>query len=363
MRARIAHSPLQVVADSVFHADEDKAIAAGHKPGEPAWIETYDPVKDTGTLASAKGPAPAGATGTGLNTLLGHSGKPRPQHQQPDLRGGPAPRDDYITSQVGGGMHAVFGGSGLQPFGKTWDAAAKKAKPPAHLTPQNWMSEYAKSVGEANRELGVVRKMNVGQVQVGLGVVEREEDMWIEVEEEDEVVEPVEGAAAVAMDVDGVASTSKGLDTPLALDSAVPRPLAVNLLKDDSAAPSPAAVASPAPGLSRAGSPAKKRMLKVYNPIRGIYEPETNVPHVFASTQPTRSSTELVDLVPHVFEDDEEVTLDEERSKRRKLEVGAAKAGVASVEYVVDDSALGQMEALLPGIWDFRPMELRGEQW
>lgn len=319
--------------------DEDRALAAGHKPGEPAWIETYDPEKDTGTLATAKGLAPAGVTGTGLNILLGHAGKPR---LPPPERAGPsAPRDEYITSTVGGSNLAMFGGNGLQPFGKTWDPVAKKARPAAHLSVLNWMHEYAKSVSEQNRELGTVRRLNMGQVKVGVDVVENEEDMWIEVEEEvedDEEKSTVEGVSAEA-------STSK---LHLGLNGAI-----------DS------------PAISRSGSisAVRKRKIKVYNPIRGAHDPETNIPHVLASTQPTRSSVERLGLVPQLFvdSDEQEGAVEggsEERSKKRlKIEKAGERLGIATIVVQTDQDAYSQMEDLLPGMWDFRPEEMRRTRW
>lgn len=303
---------------------------------------------------------------------MGHSGKPR--SHQPDLRGGPSgPRDEY-TTHIGGPAGAIFGGSGLQPFGKTWDPTAKKAKPAAHLTRENWMEEYAKSVGEANRALGVVRKMNVGQVQVGLGVVEREEDMWIEVEEEqsddgsgDERDERARRRQAMAVDSPIPLDPS----TPAVGSPAPPNPHPPHLPIDfsdhslslpSSAAPSP----HPTPDVDGPPPPKKRKLIKVYNPIRGIYDPETNTPHVYASTQPTRSSSLRDDPVPHIFrtpepdEDDMKIEDDEERKRHREWEAAAANAGVATLSYVVDDGAFGQQEQLLPGLWDFRAME---ERW
>ncbi|ORY87470.1 chromatin remodelling complex Rsc7/Swp82 subunit-domain-containing protein [Leucosporidium creatinivorum] len=363
---------------------EDKALAAGHQPGEPAWIETYDPEKDTGTLATAKGPAPPGATSSGLNQLLGHSGKPRPI--QPDLRAG-AQRDDF-SSTVGGGMHAIFGGVGQVPFGKAWDPSAKKAKPAAHLTAENWMLEYAKNVRESNAQLGVVRKLNVGQVQIGVGIVEREEDMWIEVEEDDdeqpeptpappmeEDRKPSVGPGMEMMDASGGLSALDGLASAAALfdrgsqppqGSPALNPLLAAAYAAPSPTPAPLDYASPA--LSRAGSiaplvpppPRKRKLVKVYNPIRGIYDPETNVPHVYGSTQPTQCKIERVDLAPRIFDEGLEgengFEIDEEeRRKRRRLEEAAGRVGVASLMYVVDRSAAEPpREGLIPGMWDFK---------
>ncbi|KAI5480214.1 chromatin structure-remodeling complex protein RSC7 [Pseudohyphozyma bogoriensis] len=326
------------VMGAQFVLNEDKALQE-HKPGEPAYIESYDPEKDSGTLAAAKGPRPAGATDTGVNLLLTGSGKPR--STQPDLR--TAPKDDF-NSSIGGGMNSTFGGTGFQPFGKTWDPAAKKARPAAHLTVENWMHEYAKAVQEGNKELRHTRQMNVGQVQVGLNVVEREEDKFVEVEEEVTDDE--------AMEVD----TQPSASLPLPFPPPVEDPAIAALKMESGAAPSP----RPESSTSRTTTPApkKRKLIKVYNPIRGVYDPETNVPHVYASTQPTKSEVERVDLVPNVFGDSEEVG-EKERAKRRRGEERLGRRGLATTEFVLDEGAFGWSSAdlLVPGMWDFRKME------
>lgn len=261
-------------------------------------------------------------------------------------------------------MNAIFGGVGHVPFGKAWDPVAKKAKPAAHLTPENWMLEYAKNVRETNAQLSVARKMNVGQVQVGVGVVEREEDMWIEVEEEEEP-EPVAPApqayyapqpVAPPSALDGLASAAALMD----YNAPQQHPPMDSLLAAANAYappnPSPFNFAAPKPIPPPIAPPPRKRKItKVYNPIRGIYDPETNVPHVYKSTQPTQCHIERVDLAPNLFGDDETVGLStEERKKRRRLEEAAGRAGVASVSYVVDDSGSSARDALIPaGGWDF----------
>ncbi|GAA5911621.1 hypothetical protein JCM6882_008056 [Rhodosporidiobolus microsporus] len=383
---------------------EDKSIAAGHKPGEPAFVEPYDPDKDTGTLATSKGNAPPGATSLGLNVLIGHPGKPK------------VPGGELISSGFGGGgiggpagAPATFGGTGLQPFGKAWDPAARKAKPAPHLTPENWMLEYADAVRGANVELGLARRANVGQVQVGLGVEEREEDCWEWVEEEytDEEAEEAEEQKPLGMQLDYAAngaggqspypqqqpqtSTAAAFDPSLpSLHGAVPNPhlpLGIGALPSlplpphssfpslppttapgsasSSAPPTRPASPSPFPVAAAAAAPPKpkkKRMIRVYTPIRGVYEPETNVPHVYQATQPTWAEAEAVATAgtggrrrgARIFDDDADEGEDAVvvngagespaaafAAKRRKLEDAAARAGVASVEIVSDERGWG----------------------
>ncbi|GAA5844649.1 hypothetical protein JCM11251_002134 [Rhodosporidiobolus azoricus] len=385
---------------------EDKSIAAGHKPGEPAFVEPYDPEKDTGTLATSKGNAPPGATSLGLNVLIGHPGKPK------------VPGGELISSQLGGsGITATFGGTGLQPFGKSWDPAARKAKPAMHLTPENWMLEYAEATRQTDRELVVVRRGNVGQVQVGLGVEEKEEDCWEWVEEEYEEEEeedeerkpamldsPYSAAASPAQPPyfphqqqpydpslpypstsapgDPSLPSLPGVSHPNLPPGALPslpqfqqqHPSLPSL--PHSAAASSAPSPSPAPP-----RPKQKRMIRVYVPIRGVYEPETNVPHVYQATQPTKVVEQFrVSRGARILDEEEEEVKqngfggdgDDRKNKRRKLEDAAARVGVASVEYVSDErawalepededqaveaalrAARGRPVPLVPGSWDF----------
>ncbi|GAA5995580.1 chromatin structure-remodeling complex subunit RSC7 [Rhodotorula paludigena] len=376
------------VADGKYVFDdyyEDKAIAAGHKPGEPAFIEAYDPDKDTGTLATSKGNAPPGATSLGLNHLIGHPGKPK------------VPGAELMVGTSSSGAHATFGGTGLQPFGRAWDPLAKKAKPAAHLTWQNWMLEYALNVREENAKLVGVRQHNIGQVQVGLDVEEREEDCWEWIEEEysDDEREVKPDAAAAAMQLDSQppsASTTPApaayaaspapaqgtpappfpslpslpsVSTPQLHDASLPPfpsvlPGGASLPASRTGTPGPAPAPVPAPPPPR---PKKRRMVRVYNPIRGVYDPETNVPHVYRATQP-RAVVEYVqvDKRPRLSGDGEVGGGDELRD-------AAKKAGIASVEVRADERAwalenggktvLDAIESrrgredLVPGCWDF----------
>ncbi|GAA5921055.1 hypothetical protein JCM3775_004071 [Rhodotorula graminis] len=392
---------------------EDKSIAAGHKPGEPAFIEAYDPDKDTGTLATSKGNAPPGATSLGLNHLIGHPGKPK------------VPGAELLPVGGGAGYTATFGGTGMQPFGRAWDPQAKKAKPAPHLTWSNWMLEYAQNVRDENARLAVVRRGNVGQVQVGLGVEENEDDCWEWVEEEyddvdeDEVKPPV-AAAAAAVDAAAppVPGFSNGLPSLPPPSAASPHPLAATAPSPATAAVDPSlaspfpssslpgspfpstAAASSAPAVPSAPSPApapvahaprpkKRRLVRVYTPIRGVYDPETNVPHVYRATQPRRVvEFAQVEKRPRLSDEGEgegerraamDMELDgedgEEEARRREA---ARRAGLASVELVSDprawalevegegrtmvEAALASRvgrEDLVPGTWDFLELARR----
>ncbi|SGY14167.1 BQ5605_C010g06085 [Microbotryum silenes-dioicae] len=264
---------------------EDKALAEGHQPGEQASNDPVEPTDAETAAASASASAAAPATTT---TSTSTSTKRS------------APRDEYISIAGGG---TTFGGIGLQPFAKTWDPTAKKARPPAHLNMEIWMLEYAKAVRRRDVELSNIRRANVGQVHLNpSGLIgDREEDAWLEVEED---VPSDEETGEERMDA----------------------------------------------------GPERRRRVRVYNPLRGIYEPETNIPHVWKQTQATRSQTVVVDEVPHLWENEAE----RQEPKRRRIESKAAKLGIATIETVVEEEGtLGRIgEDLLPGMWVFRTAEL-----
>jgi len=312
-------------------------------------------------------------------------------------------------------MHATFGGNGLQPFGKSFDPGAKKAKPASHLTVEDWMYEYAKEVAETNKRYIAVRRSHVGQVAISLGVEEKEEDCWEMVEEEytDDEPEPVAPPQAQASTSHGVPpppappnsgyqhylppppppparqpshqhqppqqgfslpSTSSHPYTHQApLDPSQPQLYTAQPTQHNntfslpststptsssypSSAPTPAPV--PQPKVVR---PKKKRMTKRFNPIRGFYEPETNVPHVYQSTQPSFAEIYRSDPIAHLYPDEErgvDREGEEEKRKKRKLEMEATRVGAASLEFVSWEKAWNLeedegREPLIPGIWDF----------
>ena len=312
-----------------LYTDEAKSLAQGHVAGEPAWIETYDPEKDTGTLASAKGLAPPGITGSGLNTLLGHAGKPRVL--QPDARASILNRTEGINLPVGKTFNG-FGGAGMQPFGKIIEVGAKKVRPPATFTGVNWMSEYAKNVQLANKELSELRRGRLMGVKVSLGIEDRPEDLWIE--KEDDVDE---GAARFAAMGDGGDTYSHGgADSSGSLAVASTSNMA----------------GSPLPFL-----PTTRTKRRFYNPILGVHDPESNTPRVPASTQSTRARVDRIAPTPSLFDTVPQFELEEARSmeikRRRTLEGAASKIGIASVEIVVEEES-NYRPYLTPGLWDFQ---------
>ena len=328
-----------------------------------------------------------------------------------------------------GGYTATFGGTGMQPFGRAWDPQAKKAKPAAHLTWSNWMLEYAQNVRDENARLAGVRRGNVGQVQVGLGVEEDEEDCWEWVEEEYDDDEAVDPSAAAADEVKpslggavdaapppALGDFSNGLPSlpppnaaaapyphaaaaaPLDPSLASPFPLPSTSTSSpypgspfppstssSAPAPAPGAPAPFAPPALPPARPKKRRLVRVYTPIRGVYDPETNVPHVYRATQPRRVvDVAQVDKRPRLGERERAAGErgsgmeldgegeDEAQSERRRE--AARRAGLASVELVSDarawalevelpsaggsavEAALASRagrEDLVPGSWDF----------
>ncbi|GAA5992672.1 hypothetical protein JCM5350_002537 [Sporobolomyces pararoseus] len=377
---------------------EGKSLALGHKPGEPAFIEPYDPEKDTGTLAVSKGNAPPGATSLGLNVLIGHPGKPK------------LPGSELISSQIGGGLHATFGGTGQPPFGSsestsTSSSSWKKVKPPSHLTVQDWMFEYAKEVRDFNKRYQQVRNSHLTQISInppGSGSTtsqENEEDNWELVQEEftDEESESEVKPSPIVTTTTSTNSHSFQTQLP-----SISTPVHQEAPFDPSL-PSLYGAANPTPSTSNSNPPSQPlplpkkekkkkfiRTVKRFNPIRGFYEFETNVPHVYRSTQPTRViDFYRSDLKAHIFPTPREETIshkgkrraenvvngdaageeDEQlrREKKRKLELelaGSTKGGIASLEFISFEkswnleshengsSKLG-WESLIPGMWDF----------
>lgn len=101
-------------------------------------------------------------------------------------------------------------------------------------------------------------------------------------------------------------------------------------------------------------------MTKRFNPIRGFYEPETNVPHVYQSTQPSFAEIYRSDISAHLYpeQEGEGEGGEETRKKKRKLAMEATKVGTASLEFVSWEKGWNLeenegREPLIPGIWDF----------
>lgn len=334
-------------------ADEDRALADGHKPGEPAHVEQYDAAlgpDSNAALASRKLLTPFNALGSGLSALA-HAGKLTKQNPNAAANG-----DPLLA------LASAFGGTGAEPFAAGLDAAQaqKRGKGAGGLTAENWMAEFARNVGEVNGELAKVRGLNVGEVGVGWGVEEREEDCWVEKEVEVDSEEEEAEADKAALGGTPAPPGGGGL-----------APVGGGGSTRASPAPTTAAGLQP-PGTPAPDQPPAKRrkIIKVYNPVRGIYDPETYVPHVPASTQPTTARAFKVDRRPHLFGglddglEDEGVEEDDEgavarrqwaRERRvlRRWEVAAGRKGVASLEFGVEPGAGEEREPLVPGMWDF----------
>lgn len=380
-------------------SDEDKSLAAGHTPGEPAWIESYDPEKDSGTLASAKGGAPVGA-GSGVNVLFNHSGKPR--SNQPELGGstggangaGVSHELAAITGGLAGrGLEGLWASNGRDPWqvrdialarlnqgastGSSGPSHKKQPKPlPPHVTRENWMLEYAQAVREANTELARIRGLNVGQVRLGVnengtGAGQSDDvldaDGWEEVEVDVEV--PIEEPDTSGQngrhgddddDEDEEDDYYRQFHTTQSTSHHHPQSQALNGLA------SAAAQITHDPLQQKPTRTIRQRQ-RVFRPLRGFYEPETNVPHVYRSTQPTEClAWTRIDSRPRIFDDDargdatSDGAEDEQRGskRRRRLEDAARQARIATIEYAVTDAAeiegdRAPRDTLLPGLWDF----------
>jgi hypothetical protein len=293
---------------------EDLVIAQGKRPGDSAYVETYDPDIDSATLAQ---PKHGGAVGSG---------------------GGPVMKAAVKTPLLPTGVtdaHTVFGSSGANPF-KNYDPNnTKSRRPKAGLTQLNWMSEYAHGIASANKDISVWRQMRGSNITLG-NEPEGEDEAGDSVAEEETTVAATTAAAAV----DQLKAGSNG-DVEMA-----------------------------SPGGAAAGTVVVKQQRKRPRPrLVGIYEPHTNLPHVRLDFEPTRATFERVSnlpdipLLPEAEEEEEEMDPEdgggEEAVKRRKLEVARAGAsiGLASVVYVMETTPEGRdvdTFTTVPGIWDFR---------
>lgn len=336
------------------------------------------------------------------------------------------PGAELLTGHIGGPL-PTFGGVGTLPFGRAWDPVARKAKPAAHLKWNTWMLDYARITREENAKFVGIRRGNVGQVQVGLNVDENEDDCyeWVEEEYSDHEEEEQQAAAAAAAAAEGdLARAVKSEPTPapsippatptvsdgMQLDSATTPSLSADfgglpalppLASTSSAVPSPLSAAhfpasAAATGTSAGNEaspsiaaatpppprPKKRRLVRSYIPIRGLYDPETNVPHVYRATQAREVlAFERVSKLPRLGlgldSDQSAATASSSTSTGSNGDVvsterlrAAARAGVASVEVVSDDRAWaletggrtiddalasrrGREDVLLPGMWDF----------
>lgn len=310
--------------------------------------------------------------------MIGHPGKPK------------LPGAELLSGQIGGPL-PTFGGVGTLPFGRAWDPVARKAKPAAHLTWENWMLEYAQMVREENTKFVSIRQGNIGQVQVGLNVEENDDDCYEWVEEEYTDDEEVDPAAAAVKPEPTPASIGPDGSTPMRFDSATPAatpaptelpPLASTssggALSALPAAPSPGVAPTPPPP-----RPKKRRMVRSYVPIRGLYEPETNVPHVYRATQARRvlgferaskvprleSGTDADQTASVAGANGAQVQRAGDAAEEARRRTAAVRAGVASVEVVSDErswsletggrsvddaiASRGGREDPIPGMWDF----------
>lgn len=438
---------------SLASADEDKSLAAGHTPGEPAYIETYDPGRDSGALTSAKASGPSGSGSQSSKSRLNEDGT---------LSGGAVSQElASITGASRDGRSSVFGSVGRDPFyaraeddSSTSTAStshAKKPKPlPPHLTQENWMFEYARAAREANAELLRIRSVHVGPVRLSANGNDDDPEAWTEAEVEVEETDTDEqeedddgdeedddeaddfyrqlraanGHGGGGSALDGLASAAALLDggagdgpshhqaqnlyqnsnqhavaplsTPApskptitfksssanqqnlltAAYTSDPRAQAQSQFQHQNQQPAPPAPAPPKPPKVKT-TRRVRRTTRVAVDLKGFYDPETNVPHVYRATQPNWSTGwQRVSVTPAIFavaaEEEDEGDGDEmgasKRTRLSRIGDAARKAGIASVEYVVvDDAGItsrddGQEEKswrndLLPGMWDFEAGE------
>jgi hypothetical protein len=298
-------------------------IAQGKRPGDSAYVETYDPDIDSATLAQ---PKHGGAASAG---------------------GGAAMKGSVKTPLLPSGVtdaNTVFGSSGANPF-KNYDPNnTKTRRPKAGLTQVNWMSEYAHGIAAANKDIAAWRQARGRRITLG-----NDHEAGPDGDEDDVVEgEAAAVAAAVTQGTDaqqGSGFHADGQDTKMEQPATATAAVTVNKHK------------RPRPRLV------------------GIYESHTNLPHVRLDFEPTRAVLERLSSLPEIpllpdegggvgggdgmmmIDEDEEQ--DPEEVKRRRLEVARAGAsiGLATVVYEMETNPEGQdvdTRTTIPGLWDFR---------
>ncbi|KAK4048205.1 chromatin structure-remodeling complex subunit RSC7 [Microbotryomycetes sp. JL201] len=271
---------------------EDKSLAAGHQPGEPAVVVPYDQGQTDAARAVAFADGPGAAASN--------------KHRPPGMSGRP---DDYVAGSVA----SLWPSIGILPLVKAWDPIAKKARPPPHLTEENWMLEYAKSAQEYNKYLGTLKRFHEGPVYLNVGLYEEDE--------EDSVVD--NGAGPASTVANGNASSVKA-ETAMDVDSGE--------------------------------GTAKRRKLDTAT-IRGFYDPTTNVAHVSQATQSSRAEWCKVDRVPQLAQN---AVSRHGQVYAQKLGRAACQAGLSTLDVIVDrPSAQHPVTMTGPDSWDFHA----GEGW
>ncbi|KAK4057308.1 chromatin structure-remodeling complex subunit RSC7 [Microbotryomycetes sp. JL221] len=293
---------------------EDKSLAAGHQPGEPAVVKPYD----TGGGDSLKsGDTASGASGLRIGSGSGssiHHGSSVSTHRGGGGVGGATNSDDFMFL---GGVSSLWPNPGVTPLAKPWDPISKKARPPAHLNQENWMLEYAKSTRQYNKYLNSATKFYRGPVQLNVGVAPDE----------------VEGTDDDDIEVDVVVEESSA-----------------NATKDD--AMTDGLIEDQTTKLEAEPTRNKRRKIDL-NSVKGYYEPITNVAQVSNLTQPSRATVVKLDRDAKIFRDNvgHEIEVDKLGKRQQKLERAAANAGIASIDYVLDHESLSQDPSTI--LWNF----------
>ncbi|KAM0789367.1 hypothetical protein ACM66B_000197 [Microbotryomycetes sp. NB124-2] len=276
---------------------EDKALAAGHQPGEPAVVKPYD----QGQTDAAK-----------LVTFAEGAGAAAPnKHGLPNA----GRQDEYVP----GSAASLWPSVGVLPFSKAWDPVAKKARPPPHLTEENWMLEYAKSAQDYNKYLGSLKRFHQGPVYLNVGTFDDDGD--------DE-----EGDLAGG-DNDNEPEAATKLKTEPTMDA--------DLAADETRV--------------------KRRRLGASS-VKGFYDPFTNVAQVSELLQSTRAECVKMDRFPQLGNAPATANLtdgEHNSAQRHRLERAACQTGLATLEVMVERPRADRPPAVPPGIWDFGA----GDEW
>ncbi|GAA5995494.1 uncharacterized protein JCM10292_005210 [Rhodotorula paludigena] len=88
-------------------------------------------------------------------------------------------------------------------------------------------------------------------------------------------------------------------------------------------------------------------MVRVYNPIRGVYDPETNVPHVYPATHP-RAVVECVqvDKRPRLSDGGELGGGDELRDAAKKAMITSVEARADELVWAIENGGETVLDAI-----------------
>ena len=295
----------KVIRNGKFVTDdyyEKISLDQGHMPGEYAQVSMYDPELDYGSLAA-------------VNKLVPEKGK---------LTTGKALFGAILPTQEKTGTQ--FGLAGLPPYGVVCNPSARNRVPAnVYLTATNWQHEYAKNLSEFNSAIYQWRGDNMTVLDLGVPLEEEvatktktlvvpaetvpEGEVALEVFEgknNEMDTEPKVEVGTPLVETPNVETPSidtPNFDTPSIDTPNVETPDEVNMDIDENASTLdiPTREVSQAPSASVELLPVvapKKR--KRPPPTKGLFDTQTNIPHVRYATQPETAQLVHVSDTPQL---------------------------------------------------------------